>query len=204
MRHIMQNYVNTETGLVLTQASILLRGLKLDTAYLRSIGYAPIEYHYPVQNQTLYTIIPDGEPHPKADDPQTYIQDFTIVPRELPDARAAMKERVTARRWQAETGGITVYGTQVLTGLDDQNRISTAIQGMRDAGLTSVDFKAASGWVELTLDQLVAIAGAIAEHVQACFSRERALHEAVDAAQSVAELAALDIESGWPNSGSAA
>jgi hypothetical protein len=75
---------------------------------------------------------------------------------------------------------------------------------MRDAGLTSVDFKAASGWVELTLDQLVAIAGAIAEHVQACFSRERALHEAVDAAQSVAELAALDIESGWPNSGSAA
>jgi hypothetical protein len=196
------NYFNTKSGKVETEQGLKLRGIAIRKDVLDALGLYPITYNEPVHDSSLYYAEGTGVPHQDAEG--GYIQDFTIVPRELPDARAAMKERVTARRWQAETGGITVYGTQVLTGLDDQNRISTAIQGMRDAGLTSVDFKAASGWVELTLDQLVAIAGAIAEHVQACFSRERALHEAVDAAQSVAELAALDIESGWPNSGSAA
>ncbi len=115
------------------------------------------------------------------------------------------KEMVTAHRWLIETGGLTLQdGTRVLTGIEDQNRIATSIQGMRDAGKVSVDFKAASGWVTLTLDQLVAVSTAIVAHVEACFSNERALHEAIDACTDVSELEAIDINAGWPGSGGAA
>ena len=42
------------------------------------------------------------------------------------------------------------------------------------------------------------IAAAIALHVQACFSAERAHHEAINAA-SDAELYDYDITTGWPS-----
>ena len=39
------------------------------------------------------------------------------------------RERATALRWERETGGITVGGVRVLTGIEDQNRIATALIG---------------------------------------------------------------------------
>ena len=44
------------------------------------------------------------------------------------------------------------------------------------------------------------IAAAIALHVQACFSAERAHHEAI-AAASDADLYGYDINTGWPSNG---
>lgn len=117
----------------------------------------------------------------------------------LEELKAQKKDLVTDIRWNIETGGITLAdGTRILTGIEDQNRIATSIQGMRDAGTASVDFKAASGWVTLTLEQLVAVSVAIVAHVEACFSHERALYEAIDAAVDVETLGAIDINAGWP------
>lgn len=87
---------------------------------------------------------------------------------------------------------------RINTGIDDQNRISSALQGMADAGIAEVDFKAESGWVKLTLEEMKGIAAMIAGHVQACFSKERALHEAIDAASTMEELQAIDVNAGWP------
>ena len=129
---------------------------------------------------------------------------FEPQPIEVPlDVRKEQrKEMVTAHRWLIETDCLTLPdGTRVLTGIEDQNRIATSIQGMRDAGLTSVDFKAASGWVTLTLDQLVAVSTAIVRHVEACFSRERELHEAIEAAETEEALMGIDIHAGWPTRG---
>lgn len=119
-----------------------------------------------------------------------------------------MKTAVTAKRWQVETGGITLpAGVHVATGIDDQNRITSVIANARLAGLDSVSFKAASGWVTLTLAELEGVAAAIAMHVQACFSAERAHHEAIDALEQLHAddpeglqhaLEAYDTEHGWP------
>lgn len=118
----------------------------------------------------------------------------------------SLKAEITALRWQKETGGLTLpSGVRVATGIDDQNRITSVIANAQIASVQTVDFKADSGWVTVTVQELQAIAAAIAVHVQACFTAERVHHEAIDelaeqyegeALQSA--LAAYDVQSGWP------
>ena len=112
--------------------------------------------------------------------------------------RASLISAVTALRWEKETGGLTLTnGVTIGTRTDDQNRITAVIANAQLAGVETVDFKAASGWVTLTLADVQAIAAAIALHVQAGFSAERAHHEAI-AKLDDAELDSYDITTGWP------
>ena len=124
---------------------------------------------------------------------------YTLAPLPIDQVRADLMAAVSAKRWAVETGGITLPGGAVVgTTIDDQNRITSVIANAQLAGVTSVDFKAQSGWVTLSLDHMRGIAGAIALHVQACFSAERAHHEAI-AAASDADLMAYDVNAGWPS-----
>lgn len=119
-----------------------------------------------------------------------------VIPPE--QKRASLISAVTALRWEKETGGLTLTnGIAVGTRTEDQNRITTVIANAQLAGVETVDFKAASGWVTLTLAEVQALAAAIALHVQACFSAERVHHEAI-AALDDASLDIYDITTGWP------
>lgn len=118
----------------------------------------------------------------------------------------SLKQQVTERRWLVETGGITLQSGEVIaTGIDDQNRITSVVTNAERAGLQEVDFKSATGWSRIRIEQVQAIAAAVAMHVQACFSAERMHHEAIDAIASQSDaqvvekqLGAYDIASGWP------
>ena len=115
--------------------------------------------------------------------------------------RASLLQAVSVKRWAVETGGLTLPGgATVGTTIDDQNRITSVIANAQLAGVVSVDFKAQSGWITLSLEHMRGIAAAIALHVQACFSAERAHHEAI-AAASDAELYGYDINTVWPSNG---
>lgn len=192
-------YYDTTTSLMLNSERVKARIGTLNGDTLGKVGIYPLEEVRPDYNPVLYELSPAGKPKPKLEEPNIYQLNFIVVPRDLDSAKYGMKEKATAKRWKVETGGITLAdGTRILTGIEDQNRIATSIQGMRDAGTASVDFKAASGWVTLTLEQLVAVSVAIVAHVEACFSHERALYEAIDAAVDVETLGAIDINAGWP------
>jgi len=116
-------------------------------------------------------------------------------------AKAALVEQATAHRWVVETGGITLPGgVQVATGTADQNRITAVIANATLAGIDAVEFKASNGWVTLTLDQVRDIAAASALHVQACFSAERAHHEAIEALTDPAEIETYSVNANWPTS----
>ncbi|WP_120967063.1 DUF4376 domain-containing protein [Comamonas sp. lk] len=117
---------------------------------------------------------------------------------QLQAAKDAMKAQATARRWECETGGIMLNGMRVLTGIEDQNRITTVVANARRSGLEMVDFKAAGAWVTISVVKVEAIACAIALHVQASFTVERAHHEAVDALLDLAAVQAYDVTAGWP------
>lgn len=112
--------------------------------------------------------------------------------------QAELKARAAAMRWRVEAAGITVAGVRVDTAIADQNRITSVAANAALAGVQAVDFKAASGWVSLGLPELQTIAAAIALHVQACYSAERAHCDAIDALQTLAAAQAYDIGSGWP------
>jgi hypothetical protein len=127
-----------------------------------------------------------------------WVRSWVLVPMPLADLRASLTSAVTTLRWERETGGIALAGgMSVGTAIDDQNRITSVVANAQAAGVATVDFKAASGWVTLTLQEVQAIAAAIALHVQACFTAERAHHAAIAAGDTQA-LLAYDIEAGWP------
>lgn len=118
--------------------------------------------------------------------------------RTLDDLKAELKAAATAERWDVETGGIYIGDVHVGTGLDDQNRLSGVLGAIALGGLESVDFKAANGWTQLTAPELQGIAMAISQHVQACFTAERAHHEEIDALTTVEDAEVYDVTLGWP------
>ncbi|WP_161556429.1 DUF4376 domain-containing protein [Xanthomonas arboricola] len=119
-------------------------------------------------------------------------------PTTLEGLKQAAKARATQRRWECETGGVLIAGVQVGSTTEDQNRISTVLAAADLGTVDQVDFKANSGWVTLTLGEIRGIAAAISAHVQACFTAERAHHEAIDALESIESLQAYDMGAGWP------
>lgn len=192
-------YYDIKRERLVSDAEMTRRGLPTDDmAELARLDFYPLTIEQPEYDASTQGIEPDGKPAPAPDNPLAFVQRMRVF--DLLDRHKALKKaEATALRWAQETGGIiTPDGIRVLTGIDDQNRISSAIQGMRDSGITEVDFKSASGWVRLSLDQLVGVAALIAEHVQACFTRERALYEAIDACVSLEAMNALDLSAGWP------
>lgn len=122
--------------------------------------------------------------------------------KEIADYR---KAEVAAHRWNVETGGLTISALNVTveTSIDSQNRISSIITHARLAGITSVNFKALSGWVTLTIEQVEAIARAVALHVQACFSAENAHSVEIDKLllkpNAFENLVKYDVKANWPN-----
>lgn len=63
-----------------------------------------------------------------------------------------------------------------------------------------VDWKSEGGWTTLDAVQLLAAAQTVRGHVQACFSNERVLAAAIDAAADMEAVLAIDLGQGWPSS----
>ena len=129
------------------------------------------------------------------------VRDLTLEEKQdlLAREKFALMAEITRLRCRKEEGGVTLpNGIRVGSTKDDQNRITSVIANAALAGVESVDFKAATGWVTLSIGEIRFIAGAIARHVQAHFTAERAHHEAIAAIETPEELRAYDIYAGWP------
>lgn len=102
-----------------------------------------------------------------------------------------LKSRASHKRWEVETGGVVIGDGEgaVLVGstIEDQNRITSLVANARMAGVESVDFKAKSGFTELSVEDVEGVAATIALHVQDCFSWERTMHETIDALELTLE-----------------
>lgn len=87
------------------------------------------------------------------------------------------------RRWQIETGGIEVGGAVVATDRDSQGMIGRAYSLALVDPDEPVDYKAASGWIEIDSATLIAIATAVGRHVRACFRAERQICDQIETGQ---------------------
>lgn len=96
--------------------------------------------------------------------------------------KAALKAYAAQKRYQVETGGMTVMGMPIPTDREIQSKLSGAVLAFQAGALTgSIDWKTAAGWATLDQTTVTALASAVAAHVQTAFSNEKAVSVAIDA-----------------------
>lgn len=119
---------------------------------------------------------------------------------DFPVARNDKLAALAARRWEAQTGGTTLNGLPVKTDETTTANITAAyFKASQDPSYVVRNWKMETGFfTALDAATVIAIGGAIEEHVQACFDREADLTTAIMLAADVAALNAIDIETGWP------
>ncbi|KAF1072695.1 MAG: hypothetical protein GAK45_00130 [Pseudomonas citronellolis] len=106
------------------------------------------------------------------------------------DTRAA----IATRRYQAETAGTPVGDNILPTDRDSQALITgAALSAMRNSDYV-LNWKTTTGFIQLNAEQLLAMADAVRDHVQACFDREAELL----AALADGSLTPAMIDEGWP------
>lgn len=104
-----------------------------------------------------------------------------VDPRTREEMKSQLKADIARQRWEAETGGLQLAtGLCISTGRTDRAALAQQLADMDARGLGSIDFKAVNGFVTLTRDDIRAISNAISEHVQGCFSAERAALAFID------------------------
>ena len=107
---------------------------------------------------------------------------------------AQWADQIAARRFQVETGGVTVAGVQINTERDSQSLLTgAAFAASLDPGY-HIKWKAATGFVDLSAQQIIGVASAVRAFVQSCFDRESELLGAVADGSITAQM----LEEGWP------
>ena len=116
--------------------------------------------------------------------------------RPLEAIKAARIAELAAVRFARETEGVA--------GLRSDRESQALLTGAALAATLdpeyTVDWKGEGGWTTLDAVQLLAAAQAVRGHVQACFSNERVLAAAIDAAADMDAALAIDLGQGWPSS----
>lgn len=166
---------------------------------LAEIGIFKLEILKPeVEDPAIQGLEPAGEPYSSNEDPYVLIQEMQVY-NFLDLFKTQKIECLAQRRWSAQTANyIMEDGTIFRTTPEDRLQISALVQSMRDKGQLEVDFKTASGWITASLAYLKMVNDRITAYIEACFTNERKLAEAIMAATTVDELNEVDTERGWP------
>lgn len=102
-------------------------------------------------------------------------------------------------RWQKEIGGTTFNGMPIATDAVSQTKYIGAVVGAQIDPNAVINWKMADGtFVTLDAQAITAVAMAVRAHVQACFDNEAELKAEIEAASTAEEIAAVDLNTGWP------
>lgn len=120
----------------------------------------------------------------------------------IDELRQARLNEVTALRKQYEQGGIEFGGATVGTDKEDQAAINSVLTVLTLAQTdtdypSTIDFKAGNTFVTINYATASALSKAVANHVQACFTAEKAHYAAINALVEYADIAAYDVTTGW-------
>lgn len=124
---------------------------------------------------------------------QTWIQTSAAVA----DAQTQLLGTLASTRHTAQIAPVTIDGVTVNADSTSIALLSSALSYLSGSDAVTVNFKAVSGWVTLTVEQLQAFSSAIATQIQRCFSNEYAHTQKIMALNEVTDLSAYDITTGW-------
>lgn len=177
-------------------------GDPVSDAVLQDHGWLPVVYSQPEYDPRLQRVIqlPQSE---WAIETTRVVATYDIHEIPIEQIRDVKLQAATDMRWQVMSGGITLpNGMFIETDETSFNRVTSVIAGYESTGLTEeskVSYKAASGFVKLTIAEIKGIAGLMGQHMQACFAAEEAHYEAIDLLETREDIANYDVSTGWPN-----
>lgn len=124
--------------------------------------------------------------------------------RTLDETKADCWFRVKNRRAAAIAGGVDVVGIGVVQSDETSKlKISGAVQMAMIAQSAGSPFSvvwtlADNSTATLNAGQMIGMGLAVGQHEYACHSNARNFRALIEAAASIAEIEAIDIEAGWP------
>jgi hypothetical protein len=112
-------------------------------------------------------------------------------------------------RFEKETAGITLYGSEIATDRESQSQLNSAYTSLRDGFITSTPWKGQDGvFIPLTLQDIVPIAAVVAQYVSGCFASEEyhtgALNTIANSStytdnEKESLLSSYDMTTNWPS-----
>lgn len=198
MRYLKYTYVDAVTGISSTDAPAAngpVSPLVVDLQF----GFA-LESEYPTSTPVMFGTFLDGTP---IDVPGVLSElteaeyqaalDAELLARSV-KTMASWADQIAARRFQVETGGVTVAGVKLNTERDSQSLLTGAAFAASIDPDYRIKWKAETGFVDLSAQQIIGVASAVRAFVQSCFDRESELLNEVK--NGTIELSML--ETGWP------
>ena len=144
---------------------------------------------------------------PRADERFYYVNtDGTIVQKPLSKCQQVIKSQLASIRQNKETLGVVYENNVYQTDTDSRiNYIGALQQAQADPNYT-VRWKArtdgdpsTSVFVTLDAADLATIINGGVSYITACFDNEDSIVQQIEATTTLAELLAIDLESGWPS-----
>lgn len=168
------------------EVHIVNRGLP--RRFFEKVSPRPAPAHNPITHSA-------ARRKPVRDNAGRLVQAWEIMPRSFDAVKEALVASLADHRWQRETGGLDLpTGQTIGTSREAQAQISNALMSLQGGLIASVDWKSGGAWVALTLEQFAPMAAAVANHVQRCFAAEKVVSDLIELAETVEELAAIDIK----------
>ena len=151
------------------------------------------------QGKLIEAVVEDEEYIELYDGVQVWeVTDKVVTEADLTRARDIVKERITAKRWEVESGGLVFpNGMRVKTAKEDQDRILSVIINAERNGIEEIDFKAESGWATISLIALKQLAKELTRFVQFCFKQEKYHTEIVDSLTDITAIENYEVDSNW-------
>lgn len=110
-----------------------------------------------------------------------------------------LKARAAQRRWQLQSGGLTLPGgRRVATDAAAQATVAALLAGFERGTIAgSIAFKTPVGFIDLDHAGMAALDAAMTAHTQCCFSAEQAVVAKIESGV-IATLDGVDLAPDWP------
>lgn len=106
-----------------------------------------------------------------------------------------MLDTLATVRYQVETAGLQLDdGLRILTDRESRAELYNTYATLKNGLIPDTNWKAANGWKVVTVAEMEPIAHAMAAHVRGCYAGERVVVTAIDAATTMLDVQAIDIE----------
>ena len=126
--------------------------------------------------------------------------EYRVWNKPLTQIKQEKQQSLAARRYKAETAGITFNGMHISTERTDQAMLTGAYNATQQNPTRIINWKTKDGFIPLNKDAIDALSNAVSNHIQACFDNEMAISKQItdDSIITAEQVDNIDIEQGWP------